>query len=180
MGLIARTGRGALVALATVVTTGIASAQAVPKTPQDTGWSVGHEFGRYGTANECAEAATWSDQQHWRDKRPDTVYTKPTGNAAEKTTQATVKGCAARFTAANSAQRELMGVARAALVVNNDAEAEAALSKLVAATTMTTPVKKAWAMYQAVDIYLNAPEPRIPAAMKYVKARSARRPRRSG
>jgi hypothetical protein len=137
-------------------------------TSQEITWQVPHTFARYATPSECAEARLWMEQQFWRDKRGDTTYYPRTGLMLQATTRNAINKCSARFKAATTGQHELIGLAQAALAAGNAKEADAALTKLNAGV-QTSPVRvKAWALYQSVSVLLEANEPQLSSAERYL------------
>src|SRR5689334_20856312 len=91
-------------------TTNVASpATPFPRTPEDTGWTVPHTFIRYATPAECAASVRWNENEYWSNKRWDTVYHVASGDSLRNASKAVVAACADKFTAGNTAQRELVG-----------------------------------------------------------------------
>lgn len=125
-------------------------------------------FGRFGGGWECARASTWGENRYWRDKRPDTVYTARTGNPTQRSTVDRVKRCMARFNLSSTAQRDILGYLQAMLASENEAQADAAAAKLVGVVSTAGVPAKSWALYQIVDTYLDASQPKLQKAEKHI------------
>jgi hypothetical protein len=161
------------IATAVMMTAALASAAGAQaaETPlsSTTGQRVPHTFKRYTVPNECDESKTWTEQQFWRDKRPDTTYFPRTGHRNQGRTADSVKSCLAKFSLGTTAQRQLIGLGQAYLTANQDADAETAFAKLMSTVANEPAQPRGWAMYQIVESYLNTDEPRLVKAEEYIK-----------
>jgi len=113
----------------------------------------------------CAHVASRAERQFWRDQRLDTVYYPRTGLRLQPSTVAGVKQCVARFDRQHVQFRDLLGLGQGYLAADQDRDADATFAQLA---TQTPRADKAWMLYQIVDSYLSAAQPRLLSAQVYL------------
>jgi len=126
--------------------------------------TVSGPYTRYASPGECGNAPLWSEPLYWRDKRSDTVYHSPDGNKNQPSTVQAVAGCAEKFSTGTAQERDLLGLGQAYLASEQDAKADEALNRLISLAGSRGTSAKTWAMYEAANVYLGAPQPKLAKA----------------
>lgn len=157
--------RTLLAATVAITVVGHAAAAQAPLDTVTTATLNTANFDRY-TPSQCGQSASWTEGQFWRTERPDTVPNKLDGNPLQPVTVAAVRACLARFSLATLPVRDLLGAAQAYLAAEEPTRADSALTRYV---TSSSAANRAWTLYEAARIDLEAQQPRLEAADVYVR-----------
>jgi hypothetical protein len=125
-------------------------------------------FERYAHPEECARAVAWNEEMVWATRRRDSVALGRYGNPSNPSAVAAGERCLAQFPEPWITTHDWLGLGAAYLAVNNDSAAATAFTRAEHDAASRSPEpsleRRAWIKTYIVELYLDAPQPRISAA----------------
>lgn len=124
-------------------------------------------YPRY-TPAQCVESVARMNTHYWRDKRRDTVQFAPATESVPTPIRDSASVCATHFIVSTVPEDQLIPLAELELAIGDDAQADAAVERLMTLAAKRSPEQRAWLLDLAVDMALGARPARLPRALAYL------------
>jgi hypothetical protein len=130
--------------------------------------SIDARFPHYSRPGECVTASRRLTYRYWRSRRADTVQYDPLTDSIPTPVRDSVRACAASFVVATVPVDQLIPLAQLELIVDADAQAQAAVDRLLASPDAQAPKQRAWLLELVVHAFADARPMRLAAAQRYL------------
>jgi hypothetical protein len=148
----------------------ILTSAAAPLAAQGGAQQSASPYVRYVTPGWCAAAVERMGQLYWRDKRSDTVVYAPLTDSVPTPARDSAAACSARFTVANTPERELLALVQLELALGRADQARAAADRLIAAQAKETATQRGWIVRLVAESFVDAKPALLTDGKRYLAA----------